>query len=372
MGIKMKIITIVGARPQFIKAATVSRVFARYAENIKEIIIHTGQHFDKNMSEIFFKEMEIPMPQYNLNINGLSHGAMTGQMLEEIEKIVLAEKPDWLLVYGDTNSTLAGALAAKKLHVRVIHVEAGLRSFNNEMPEEINRILTDRISDVLFCPTETAVSNLMKEGYSNIRTKIFLSGDVMQDAALYYKNKSAVSSKVLEENGLKRGKYVLATIHRAENTDHKSRLREIVTSLNQINKMIRVVVPLHPRTSRILKDIEIEPEFKIIDPVGYFDMLQLISNCHLILTDSGGLQKEAYFFNKYCITLRDETEWVELVENGYNKIAGASASNIVNAFKNLFEKKFVKGEDLYGGGKAAETIFNEIVDFDRSKFESII
>ena len=365
----LRIITVIGARPQFIKAATLSRVFARYPEKIKEIIIHTGQHFDQNMSEIFFKEMEIPIPDYNLNINGLSHGAMTGQMLEGIEKIVAAEKPDWLLVYGDTNSTLAGALAAKKLHVRVVHVEAGLRSFNNDMPEEINRILTDRISDILFCPTETAVKNLIKEGYSNIKTKIILSGDVMQDAALYYKNKSESASKVLAENGLKSGEFVLTTIHRAENTDQESRLREIVSSLNEISNVIPVIVPLHPRTNRILKDLEIEPEFKVINPVGYFDMLQLISHSRLILTDSGGLQKEAYFFNKYCITLRDETEWVELVENGYNEITGASGPRILNAFNNAVEKEFLKGIDLYGGGNAAEIIFNEIVTFDRSKVE---
>lgn len=361
----IKVVTVIGARPQFIKAATLSRVFARYPEKIKEIIIHTGQHFDENMSEIFFKEMQIPLPDYNLNINGLSHGAMTGQMLEGIEKIVLTEKPDWVIVYGDTNSTLAGALAAKKLHVKVVHVEAGLRSFNNCMPEEINRILTDRISDLLFCPTQTAINNLIKEGYSNFKTKIILSGDVMQDATLYYKNKSESSSTILEKNGLKSDAFVLATIHRAENTDDNRRLREIVSSLNEINKIISVIIPLHPRTDKILKDLGIEPEFKIINPVGYFDMLQLISNCRLILTDSGGLQKEAYFFNKYCVTLRDETEWVELVENGYNEIAGASSSAILNAFNDSFEKEFVKGIDLYGGGNAAEIIVNEILNFDR-------
>lgn len=357
----LKIITVVGARPQFVKAATLSRVFAKYPDQIKELIVHTGQHFDQNMSEIFFKEMEIPIPHYNLNINGLSHGAMTGQMLEGIEKIIIAEKPDYLLVYGDTNSTIAGALAAKKLHVKVIHVEAGLRSFNMNMPEEINRILTDRISDILFCPTHTAINNLKQEGFDYINTRIILSGDVMQDAAIYYKEISDQISNVLESNKIKSNEFVLATIHRAENTDDEIRLSEIVHSLNEINKMVPVIVPLHPRTAKILKDKNIDVQFIIIKPVGYFDMLQLIAHSRLILTDSGGLQKEAYFFNKYCITFRDETEWVELVDNGYNQIVGASSEKIIAAFRDSIYKDFTKGEELYGGGKAAEIICREIM-----------
>jgi UDP-GlcNAc3NAcA epimerase len=357
----LKIITVIGARPQFIKAATLSRVFAKYPDQIKEIIVHTGQHFDQNMSDIFFTEMEIPIPHYNLNINGLSHGAMTGQMLEGIEKIILAEKPDYLLVYGDTNSTIAGALAAKKLHVKVIHVEAGLRSYNMNMPEEINRILTDRISDILFCPTQAAINNLKQEGFDYIKAQIVLSGDVMQDAALYYKEKSDRISSVLTGNKIKSNEFILATIHRAENTDDEIRLRAIVHSLNEINKIIKVIVPLHPRTAKILKDKNIEVMFTIIKPVGYFDMLQLISHSRLILTDSGGLQKEAYFFNKYCITFRDETEWVELVDNGYNQIVGASSEKIIAAFKDSMNKNFTKAEELYGGGKAAETIYREII-----------
>jgi len=357
----LKIITVIGARPQFIKAAALSRVFAKFPDQVKEVIVHTGQHFDQNMSEVFFTEMEIPVPDYNLNIHGLSHGAMTGQMLEGIEAIILKEKPDYLLVYGDTNSTIAGALAAKKLHVKVIHVEAGLRSYNNNMPEEINRILTDRISDMLFCPTQTAVHNLKQEGFDNIKANIILSGDVMQDAALYYKEKSDKISTVLSDNDLQPNQFVLATIHRAENTDNETRLRAIVQSLNGINKTIKVIVPLHPRTAKILKDRQIEVEFTIIQPVGYFDMLQLISNSHLIMTDSGGLQKEAYFFNKYCITFRDETEWVELVENGYNQVTGASAAKIIAAFNNSYNKVFHKSEELYGAGKAAEMICEEIL-----------
>jgi UDP-GlcNAc3NAcA epimerase len=357
----LKIITVVGARPQFIKAATLSRVFTKFSNEIRELIIHTGQHFDQNMSAIFFEEMEIPVADYNLNINGLLHGAMTGQMLEGIEKIILAEKPDYLLVYGDTNSTLAGALAAKKLHVKVIHIEAGLRSYNNDMPEEINRILTDRISDILFCPTQTAINNLIDEGYTNIKAKIILSGDVMQDAALYYKKKSDRTSRVLSENALESDNFVLATIHRAENTDNEVRLREIVSSLNEINKKIPVIIPLHPRTSKIFRDYKLKAQFKIIDPVGYFDMLQLISRSKLILTDSGGLQKEAYFFNKFCITLRDQTEWIELVENGYNQIVGACSTKILKGFDNALNNVFVKSNELYGAGNAAEIICKYIM-----------
>jgi UDP-GlcNAc3NAcA epimerase len=357
----VKIITVIGARPQFIKAAALSRVFAKFPGQVKEVIVHTGQHFDTNMSEIFFTEMEIPIPDYNLNIHGLSHGAMTGQMLEGIETIVLKEKPDYLLVYGDTNSTIAGALAAKKLHVKVIHVEAGLRSYNNNMPEEINRIVTDRISDILFCPTQTAVDNLKREGFGNIKAEIILSGDVMQDAALYYKEKSDKISTVLPDNSLQPNQFVLATIHRAENTDDEARLKAIVHSLNEINKTVKVIVPLHPRTAKILSDRGIKVQFTMIEPVGYFDMLQLISNAHLIMTDSGGLQKEAYFFNKYCITFRDETEWVELVENGYNQVVGASSEKIIAAFTNSYNKVFHKSEELYGAGKAAEIICEEIM-----------
>jgi UDP-GlcNAc3NAcA epimerase len=356
----LKIITVVGARPQFIKAAPLSRAFNDYPEEIKEVIVHTGQHFDQNMSKIFFEEMEIPMPDYNLNIHSLLHGAMTGQMLEGIEKIILTENPNYILVYGDTNSTLAGALAGRKLHVKVIHIEAGLRSYNNNMPEEINRILTDRISDILFCPTQTAINNLFSEGYENIQSKIILSGDVMQDAALFYKEKSDRQSKTLQKNGLIDNEYALATIHRAENTDNIVRLREIVTGLNQVNNTVPVIVPLHPRTSKILASSNIKPEFKAIEPVGYFDMVQLLSHAKFVLTDSGGVQKEAYFFNKYCITLRDETEWVELVDNGYNQLVGASSENIFKAVEAVSNKEFVKSNELYGGGNAAERICKEI------------
>ena len=314
----MKIVTVIGARPQFIKAAVVSRAIAAH-KDIKEVIVHTGQHFDANMSDIFFEEMCIPKPDYNLNVNGLGHGAMTGQMLEKIEAVLLQEKPDWVLVYGDTNSTIAGALAAKKLHIKVAHVEAGLRSFNMDMPEEINRILTDRISDILFCPTETAVNNLKKEGYENINCRIVRNGDVMQDAALFYAGRAERPKADIPED------FVLCSVHRAENTDDPERLRNIFSALEEISKTCRVVLPLHPRTKGKLSAIGYDTNnshILFIEPVGYLEMVWMLKHCRLVMTDSGGLQKEAYFFDKYCITLRDETEWVELVKYGYNFLAG--------------------------------------------------
>ena len=351
----MKILTIVGARPQFVKAAVVSRELAQ-STIIEEILLHTGQHFDKNMSDIFFEEMEIPTPHYNLNINGLSHGAMTGQMLEGIERVCLIEKPDYVMVYGDTNSTIAGALAAKKMGIGVIHVEAGLRSFNMNMPEEINRILTDRISDILFCPTDTSVENLKSDGIVDGKIKVIKNGDVMQDAAIYYAQKSAERSSILNQLNLKHNDFVLATIHRQENTDSPERLNAIIEALNQIAENLPVVVPIHPRTRNIISRDNLSIKFSMIDPIGYFDMLELLKKCRLVLTDSGGLQKEAYFFNKYCITLRDETEWVELIHNGFNQLAGADKQAILNAFQQYITKSFDKHIDLYGGGKASAQI----------------
>lgn len=349
----MKILTVIGARPQFIKAAVVSREFKLHSK-INEIIIHTGQHFDKNMSEIFFEEMQIPIPNYNLNINGLSHGAMTGQMMEGIEKIIIAENPDFVFVYGDTNSTIAGALAAKKLHIKVAHVEAGLRSFNMKMPEEINRILTDRISDILFCPTDTAIENLMKEGYANFDSKIVKNGDVMLDAAVFYSAYSKEKSTII--NDLKLQKFALASIHRAENTDNLGNLNSIIEALNTINRNCQVVVPLHPRTKNIIEKNNLKVEFKIIDPVGYFDMLELLKNCSIVLTDSGGLQKEAFFFKKHCVTMREQTEWLELVDNGFNLLAGANKEKILSAFEVLINKSSDFSIDLYGNGNSAKII----------------
>ncbi len=349
----MKIVTILGARPQFIKAGTVSREIAKY-DDIEEIIVHTGQHFDKNMSDVFFEEIKIPKPHYNLNINGLSHGAMTGQMLEKIEEVLMEEKPYWVLVYGDTNSTLAGALAASKLHIKVAHIEAGLRSFNMNMPEEINRIVTDRISNILFCPTDTAVENLKKEGYDNLDCKIVKSGDVMQDGALFYKDLAVKPDMELENE------YILCTIHRVENTDDLDRLKNIIDALNEINKEKQIVLPSHPRTKAILEKNGIKVNFTIIEPVGYLEMVYLIENSTMIMTDSGGLQKEAFFFKKFCITLRDETEWVELIENKFNVLAGADKNKIFDLYKNYdFNDNF--SIDLYGLGKASNIIVKELL-----------
>lgn len=354
---KKGILTVLGARPQFIKAAAVSRQLQ--VLGIPETIVHTGQHFDQNMSDVFFSEMSIPAPAYNLNINSLNHGAMTGRMLEQVEEVILKEKPLAVMVYGDTNSTLAGALAAVKLHVRVVHVEAGLRSFNMAMPEEVNRILTDRISSLLFCPTDAAVANLKAEGFDGFKTQIVKCGDVMQDAAYFYLDKAKSSSKILERLEL-RSDFILATIHRQENTDDTNNLKQIIEALNRINRKLRVVVPLHPRTRKILEPKRIKPEFTIIDPVGYLDMLMLTSNSKLVMTDSGGLQKEAFFFGKHCITLREQTEWVELVEHGFNRLAGANAEAIYNAFSEMINKKTNFDIDLYGNGKASERIAHYI------------
>lgn len=356
----IKIATVIGARPQFIKAAVVSRAFSHHG-NINEFIIHTGQHFDDNMSSVFFNEMEIPRPKYELNINSAGHGAMTGRMMEGIENILLDEKPDLVLVYGDTNSTLAGALAAKKLHIKLAHVEAGLRSFNMNMPEEINRILTDRISDLLFCPTDNAVMNLQKEGFENFKCKFVNCGDVMYDAALYYAQKSRVKSDIINKFGLK--DFVLCTLHRAENTNDESRLRSIVDALNKIHSGINLVLPLHPRTRKIFEEKKIGTNFTIIDPVGYFDMLQLIGHCKLVMTDSGGLQKEAFFFNKNCITLRDETEWFELIETGCNIICGSDKDKILSAANLLLKRDFSSNAKPFGNGNAGQKIVNEILSY---------
>ena len=355
-----KILTIVGARPQFVKAAVVSRALKK--SGIEEVIVHTGQHYDPNMSALFFEEMQIPLPKYNLEISNLSHGAMTGRMLEEIEKIVVSEKPEMVLVYGDTNSTLAGALAASKLHIPVGHVEAGLRSFNTRMPEEINRILTDRIASVLFCPTTTAVANLRKEGYENFGCQVINCGDVMQDAAMFYAAISDERSSILRNLELAQQPFVLATIHRQENTDDKEKLGDIFEALNEINKSCRVVLPIHPRTRKMMAEAGIKPTFDPIDPVGYLDMIQLLKNCRMVLTDSGGLQKESYFFKKYCITLRDETEWVELVENGYNLLTGNDPSKIVEAYMELSGRTSDFSMNLYGNGDAAEIIAEYLAD----------
>lgn len=355
-----KIVTILGARPQFIKAAAVSR--AAKAFPINEVIVHTGQHFDANMSDIFFEQMEIPKPDYQLEINSLGHGAMTGRMLEEIEKVLQKEKPDIVMVYGDTNSTLAGALAAKKLNIQVAHVEAGLRSFNMTMPEEINRILTDRISDFLFCPTKTAIRNLKSEGFENFNAQIHLVGDVMYDAALHYEKRSDQESTILQQLNLNNNEFILCTIHRQENTDNPEKLSAIIEALNKISRSVRVVLPLHPRTKKILKEIGLKVQFDPIDPVGYFDIIQLLKHASLVMTDSGGMQKEAFFFQKFCITLRNETEWVELVENGVNSLAGANENLIIELFNNALKNDFPSSSMLYGDGTASKKLLATLAE----------
>ena len=360
----MKVVTIIGARPQFIKSGAVSRSFIEFnntrpPETIDEVIVHTGQHYDSNMSDVFFEQMDIPKPAYQLDINGLGHGAMTGQMLEAIEKVLLEEKPDWVMVYGDTNSTLAGALAASKLHIKIAHIEAGLRSFNMRMPEEVNRILTDRVSTVLFCPTDSAVQNLENEGYNDLDIAIVKNGDVMMDASLMF---SAFAKAPKESIP---AAFVLTTVHRAENTDDPARLRAIFKALNTISKDTPVVLPLHPRTKSFIAkyDIEIGEQLHCIDPVGYVEMLYLLKNCSLVLTDSGGLQKEAYFFEKYCLTLRDETEWVELIDNGFNQLVGANFDVIMKAFNDVNTKKPDFSLDLYGNGEASKKIIEGLLKY---------
>jgi UDP-GlcNAc3NAcA epimerase len=352
----MKILTILGARPQFVKAGSVSREIAKHNE-IEEVIVHTGQHYDNNMSDIFFEEMQIPKPNYFLGIGGKSHGAMTGQMIEKIEEVALKETPDWIMVYGDTNSTLAGAIVASKLHIKLAHIEAGLRSFNMKMPEEINRILTDRVSQLLFCPTEAAIQNLKNEGFEHFDCKIIKSGDVMQDGAMFYRS-LAKKPNIDVKNG-----YILCTIHRAENTDDEVRLKNIFEALNEIAKEKQIILPLHPRTKKILENLKLSTQnLTLIDPIGYLEMVWLIDNCSLVMTDSGGLQKEAYFFSKCCLTLRDETEWVELVKSGTNTLVGAKKETILEAYKNGTKFK-IKNTllDLYGNGKASKTIIEGLL-----------
>ena len=354
----IKILTVLGARPQFIKAGALSRVLNLKSE-FREVIVHTGQHFDDNMSEIFFNELAIPRPAYNLNINGLSHGAMTGYMMAGIEELILKEKPDYVLVYGDTNSTLAGALAARKVKTKVIHVEAGLRSFNMDMPEEINRILTDRISNLLFCPTDVAVANLHQEGFSNFDATIVKSGDVMQDAALYYA-RQVDADKTCHSLGVERGNFILCTLHRAENTDNNSRLTSIMKALREISRELPVLMPVHPRTRARLSPAE-TGGLICVEPQGYLSMIGLLKSCKMVLTDSGGLQKEAYFFRKHCLTLRTETEWVELAEQGVNKVVGYETDNILKGFNEFRNKTWNATSDLYGSGNASEVICDAII-----------
>ena len=353
-----KIVTILGARPQFVKAAVLSRIIKKH-NNIEEIIVHTGQHFDSNMSAIFFDEMMIPKPKYNLEINNMSHGAMTGLMLLEIEKVLIEEVPDAVVVYGDTNSTIAGALAAKKMHIKVVHIEAGLRSFNMKMPEEINRIATDRISDLLSCPTETALDNLKKEGYDNLQILVEKHGDIMKDAASYYGQFSKEKSSIIIDEKLQKNHFVLATIHRQENTDDEKKLRSIFLGLEEIHKTHTVILPMHPRTKSVLNKLSIHPKIQVIEPVGYYDMLELLKNCSIVITDSGGLQKEAFFNRKQTIVVRDETEWVELVSQGFAKVVGSNTKMILQTFDTFKATNKEFTVDLYGNN-VGEKIYQSI------------
>lgn len=363
----IKILTVVGARPQFVKAAVLSRLIRsdNWTDKFEEVLLHTGQHYDENMSDIFFRDMQIPKPDIHLHIGGTSHGAMTGQMLIEIEAALLKEKPDILLVYGDTNSTLAGALAASKLHIPVAHVEAGLRSYNMRMPEEQNRILTDHLATWLFCPTDTAINNLKTEG---ITKGVHQVGDIMYDATLFYQQvlqKEALQGKS-RLNELKINKiphhFFLATIHRAENTDDVSCLTHIVEAFNEMSHV--VILPLHPRTRKKLSDagLVLKQNVHVIEPIGYLEMLALEMKATAIITDSGGVQKEACFMQKPCITLRDETEWVETVEKGWNLLTGAVKNKIIMAVNKLNTPNDTS--NLYGDGNAGakilEILLNEI------------
>jgi UDP-N-acetylglucosamine 2-epimerase len=369
----MKIVTIVGARPQFIKAASVSRAVQtsnKEEKKIEEILVHTGQHYDYLMDRIFFEELEIPNPHHHLGVGSGSHGKQTGVMLERIETILQNENPEVVLVYGDTNSTLAGALAAAKLNIPIAHVEAGLRSYAQAMPEEINRVLADHLSTFLFCPTVQAVKNLSKEGIRNGKGKVVKNvGDVMYDSILYYSKLAEKKSTILKDLGLNTShesrvtSYYLATLHRAENTDDPKKLQSILKALNMIGKEAPVILPLHPRTKKMIDLHRLSKEtqnVKIIDPVSYLNMLALERHARAILTDSGGVQKEAYWFRVPCITLREETEWIETVRSGWNVLAGSETERIIEGVRKISNRKRQrKTRDSFGNGKAS----GKIVDF---------
>ncbi len=378
----IKIVTIIGARPQIIKAAALSRAIKNnFSSQITEIIVHTGQHYDDNMSQVFFDELEIPLPNYNLNVGSGNHGKQTATMISAIEDVLLIEKPNAIVLYGDTNSTLAGAMAASKIHIPVIHIEAGLRSFNKSMPEEINRIMCDHVSTLLFSPTKTGFNNLIQEGflsqtnapYSIDNPKIYHCGDVMYDNSLFFSKISDVKTSIINDLKLKNNGFILATIHRNNNTDEPIRLNALFKSLNDIsiNHQLQIVLPLHPRTSNLLdrnlsKDlaeaIRLNSNFKIISPVSFLEMLALEKNCCLVMTDSGGVQKEAFYFEKPCVILRPETEWIELLENGAALIADADENKIKFSFEQLIAKKDLSFPKLYGNGNAAEFICSEIIN----------
>ena len=358
----MKLFTVLGARPQFVKAAVVSNALREH--NINEFIVHSGQHFDENMSEVFFHEMGIPKPQANLGISGGTHGSMTGEMLVEVEKLMMEQKPDWVLVYGDTNSTLAGSLAASKLNIPCAHVEAGLRSDNRKMPEEINRILTDHASDLLFAPTEVANQRLISEGIAE--KKIVRTGDVMLDAALTFGKVAQERSTIIKDLALEEQLFALCTLHRAENVDRLTTLEWIVEELNQVSKTIKIVLPLHPRTKAKLEQFSLSEKFssnvKLIDPVGFLDVLSLQQSSSIIITDSGGMQKEAFFQRKPCVTVRTETEWVELLDDGHNRLAKPMFDPLSQKVDEALNATLDWSVELYGNGQSSKTIAKALLE----------
>ena len=378
----IKILTVVGARPQIIKAAALSRAIKeKFNGLISETIVHTGQHYDQNMSQVFFDELGIPAPDHNLQVGSQSHGKQTAQMITGLEAILLLEKPDYLIVYGDTNSTLAGAVAASKIHIPVVHVEAGLRSFNKQMPEEINRILCDHVSTLLFTPTATGLANLAREGFptnnqppfSPDHQGVFHCGDIMLDNSLYFAKLAEEQSTILEREGLKQGKYLLVTIHRDNNTDDAMRLSSIFEAIIQITEEnnCQAAIPLHPRTANILKKtlpaelytkISKSQQIKLLAPASYFDMIMLEKNAQIILTDSGGVQKEAYFFGKPCIIARSETEWTEIVEQRAGILTDADKVRITDAYKTLISRAGIDFPPIFGDGHAAEFICNQLIN----------
>lgn len=377
----IKIVTVVGARPQIIKAAALSRAIASdFSDRISEVIVHTGQHYDANMSQVFFEELGIPKPDYNLGVGSGPHGRQTARMIEGLETILLNEQPDFMVLYGDTNSTLAGAVAASKLHIPIAHIEAGLRSFNKSMPEEINRIMCDHASTLLFSPTATGLANLIHEGfkedalppYSSDNPRIYHCGDVMYDNTLHFAEVAEQKSKILEEHALISGNYLLSTIHRDNNTDIPERLNAIFETLDSISRSrkIQIVLPLHPRTANLLKQ-NLNPELytsvtsnaliKIIPPVSFLDMTRLEKNARIILTDSGGVQKEAYFFEKPCVIARSETEWIEIVEAGAGIIADADADRLTAALESFLDNPPTHYPKVFGDGGAASFICGEML-----------
>jgi UDP-GlcNAc3NAcA epimerase len=378
----IKIVTIIGARPQIIKAAALSRAIKqRFSNSITEIIVHTGQHYDENMSQVFFDELGIPAPNYNLNVGSGSHGKQTATMIAGIEEILINEKPHAIVLYGDTNSTLAGAIAASKIHVPVIHIEAGLRSFNKAMPEEVNRIMCDHVSTLLFSPTKTGFQNLLNEGfkgknskpYNANNPKIYHSGDVMYDNSLHFSEVAEQKTTIISKNNLEKNNFILATIHRNNNTDEPIRLNALFNALYKISEenKLDVLLPLHPRTAKLLEfnldqelhqKIKSSKHFKIIAPVSFLEMIALEKNCKIVMTDSGGVQKEAFYFEKPCVILRPETEWIELVECGTAIITDADEKKIIEAYKTLTSKTDMKFPKLYGDGKAAEFICGEMLE----------